>query len=105
MESVEVTVFYLEMLAPSHRPRTGPTGGLTVLHIPSADRCRITARCTTPWARITTGLRRKTLSDEHSPPSSATPEMKCTSCMSRARPPASPSWTAAEGRSSWSSSA
>ena len=35
MELVEVTVFYLEMLAPSHRPVPAPRAGLTVLHVPS----------------------------------------------------------------------
>ena len=33
--SVEVTVFHLEMLAPSHRPVPAPREGLTVLHVPS----------------------------------------------------------------------
>jgi GNAT superfamily N-acetyltransferase len=35
MESVEVTVYYLEMLAPTHRSVPAPRGGLTVLHVPS----------------------------------------------------------------------
>jgi GNAT superfamily N-acetyltransferase len=35
MELVDVTVFHLEMLAPSHRPVPAPREGLTVLHVPS----------------------------------------------------------------------
>jgi GNAT superfamily N-acetyltransferase len=35
MGSVEFTVFYLEMLAPSHRPVLAPREGLTVAHVPS----------------------------------------------------------------------
>ncbi|MBI1831516.1 MAG: GNAT family N-acetyltransferase [Planctomycetes bacterium] len=35
MELVEVTVYYLEMLAPSDRSAPPPRGGLTVLHVPS----------------------------------------------------------------------
>src|SRR3954452_3657886 len=35
MELVEVTVSYLEMLAPSRRPVPSPRGGLTVRHIES----------------------------------------------------------------------
>src|SRR3954454_13703251 len=35
MELVEVTVYYLEMLAPSHRSVPAPRGGLMVLHVPS----------------------------------------------------------------------
>ena len=35
MESVEVTVHYLEMLAPSNRSVPAPRDGLTVLHISS----------------------------------------------------------------------
>jgi GNAT superfamily N-acetyltransferase len=35
MEFVEVTVYYLEMLAPSHRTVPSPRDGLTVLHVPA----------------------------------------------------------------------
>ena len=35
MELVEVTVFYLEMLAPSHRPVEAARDGLTVFHVES----------------------------------------------------------------------
>lgn len=35
MEMVEVTVYYLKMLAPSHRSVTAPRDGLTVTHVPS----------------------------------------------------------------------
>lgn len=35
MKLVEVTVFYLEMLAPSHRSISAPRHGLTVVHVPS----------------------------------------------------------------------
>lgn len=35
MEPVEVTVHYLEMLAPSQRCVSAPRAGLTVLHVPS----------------------------------------------------------------------
>ena len=35
MELVEVTVYYLEMLAPSHRSVPAPRDGLTVLHVQS----------------------------------------------------------------------
>lgn len=35
MELVEVTVYYLEMLALSHRSVPAPRDGLTVLHVPS----------------------------------------------------------------------
>src|SRR5262245_14034997 len=35
MELVEVTVYHLEMLAPSHRSVPAPRGGLTVVHVPS----------------------------------------------------------------------
>lgn len=35
LQMVEVTVYYLEMLAPSHRHVTAPREGLTVLHVPS----------------------------------------------------------------------
>lgn len=35
MELVEVTVHYLEMLAPTHRTVSPPRGGLTVLQVPS----------------------------------------------------------------------
>ena len=35
MEMVEVTVHYLEMLAPSNRSIPAPREGLTILHIPS----------------------------------------------------------------------
>jgi GNAT superfamily N-acetyltransferase len=35
MELVEVTVYYLEMLAPSHRPLAAPRDGLSVLHVQS----------------------------------------------------------------------
>ena len=35
MELVEVTVYYLEMLAPAHRSVPAPQDGLTVLHLPS----------------------------------------------------------------------
>ena len=35
MDRVDVTVFYLEMLAPSHRSVPAPQDGLTVLHVRS----------------------------------------------------------------------
>ena len=35
MELVEVTVYYLEMLAPSHRTVPAPRDGLSVVHVPS----------------------------------------------------------------------
>ena len=35
MELVDVTVFYLEMLAPSRRVVPAPRDGLTVLHVQS----------------------------------------------------------------------
>lgn len=35
MESVEVIVFHLEILAPLHRSVPAPREGLTVLHVPS----------------------------------------------------------------------
>jgi GNAT superfamily N-acetyltransferase len=35
MEKVEITVYYLEMLAHSHRSISVPREGLTVLHVPS----------------------------------------------------------------------
>lgn len=35
MEMVDVTVYYLEMLAPSQRSVPAPRGGLTVYHVPS----------------------------------------------------------------------
>ena len=35
MEMVEVTVYYLEMLAPSHRCVAAPRNDLTVVHVPS----------------------------------------------------------------------
>ena len=35
MEMVDVTVYYLEMLAPSQRSVPAPRGGLTVLHVPA----------------------------------------------------------------------
>ncbi len=35
MNQVEVTVYYLEMLAPSHRSIPAPRDGLTVLHVQS----------------------------------------------------------------------
>ena len=35
MELVEATVYYLEMLAPPHRPVPAPRDGLTVLHVQS----------------------------------------------------------------------
>src|SRR4051794_13956965 len=35
MDLVEVTVYYLEMLATSHRPVPAPRDGLTVLHVRS----------------------------------------------------------------------
>jgi GNAT superfamily N-acetyltransferase len=35
MELVEVTVYYLEMLAPSHRPVPAPRAGLSVLYVRS----------------------------------------------------------------------
>src|SRR5271154_5638471 len=35
MEQVEVTVYYLEMLAPSHRSVLAPRDGLKVLHVES----------------------------------------------------------------------
>jgi hypothetical protein len=35
MELIEVTVYYLEMLGPSHRSLPAPRGGLTVLHVAS----------------------------------------------------------------------
>ena len=35
MELVEVTVYYLEMLAPSHRCVPAPRNDLTVVHVPS----------------------------------------------------------------------
>jgi GNAT superfamily N-acetyltransferase len=35
MESVDVTVYYLEMVAPAHRSVPAPRNGLTVVHVPS----------------------------------------------------------------------
>lgn len=35
MEMVEVTVYYLEMLEPSHRSVSAPRGDLSVIHVPS----------------------------------------------------------------------
>jgi hypothetical protein len=95
MELVEVTVFYLEMLAPSHRPVPAPRAGLTVLHASSP---------TVPYYRSLYDvvgkdyhwLSRRKLSDEALAAILGDPEMSCTSCTSRARPPASPNWTAAD---------
>ena len=102
---VEVTVYYLEMLAPSHRSVPAPRDGLTVLHVQSP---------TVPYYRSLYDavgkeyhwLSRRKMSDEALAAILGDPGMSCTSCTSMARPLALPSWIAANRmRSSWSSSA
>jgi len=105
MEQVEVTVYYLEMLAASHRSVPARSDDLTVLHVQSP---------TVPYYRSLYNAvgkdfyweSRRKMSDEALAAIIGDPRDEFTSCTSTPRPLASPSWIAANRmRLSWSSSA